>query len=156
MILGEIEHTLYQKADGTAVSREDVRAGPDGPLAKKGGEALTLRRLADDEVSKKGSVFVVAATPEITVESRAHKMSKSRGNVVNPDDIVQQYGADVLRMYEMFMGPLEAVKPWQASQIPGVVRFCDRVFFSVYPRDERGVARGAGACPTQNHQEGDR
>jgi leucyl-tRNA synthetase len=56
------------------------------------------------------------------------KMSKSRGNVINPDDIVRAYGADVLRMYEMFMGPLEAVKPWQSSQIQGVVRFRDRVF----------------------------
>ncbi|EYF00767.1 leucine--tRNA ligase [Chondromyces apiculatus] len=56
------------------------------------------------------------------------KMSKSRGNVVNPDDIVRVWGADVLRLYEMFMGPLEAVKPWQSSQIQGVVRFRDRVY----------------------------
>ncbi|MBI4700242.1 MAG: leucine--tRNA ligase [Deltaproteobacteria bacterium] len=56
------------------------------------------------------------------------KMSKSRGNVVNPDDIVQQHGADAMRMYEMFMGPLDAVKPWQSTQIAGVVRFRDRVF----------------------------
>src|SRR5262249_11939801 len=56
------------------------------------------------------------------------KMSKSRGNVVNPDDIVRAHGADAMRLYEMFMGPLEAVKPWQAAQIQGVVRFRDRVF----------------------------
>jgi len=56
------------------------------------------------------------------------KMSKARGNVVNPDDIVRDFGADALRMYEMFMGPLEAVKPWQTSQIQGVVRFRDRVW----------------------------
>ncbi len=56
------------------------------------------------------------------------KMSKSRGNVVNPDDIVKAHGADVLRMYEMFMGPLEAVKPWQSGQIQGVVRFRDRLW----------------------------
>jgi leucyl-tRNA synthetase len=56
------------------------------------------------------------------------KMSKSRGNVVNPDDIVKAHGADCLRLYEMFMGPLEAVKPWQSSQIQGVVRFRDRVW----------------------------
>src|SRR5690606_17304569 len=43
----------------------------------------------------------------------AEKMSKSRGNVVNPDDVVRDHGADALRLYEMFMGPLEAVKPWQ-------------------------------------------
>jgi leucyl-tRNA synthetase len=56
------------------------------------------------------------------------KMSKSRGNVVNPDDIVQSQGADALRMYEMVMGPLEAVKPWQTSQVSGVVRFIQRVY----------------------------
>jgi len=56
------------------------------------------------------------------------KMSKSRGNVVNPDDIVSEFGADALRLYEMFMGPLEASKPWQTAQIQGVVRFRDRVF----------------------------
>jgi leucyl-tRNA synthetase len=56
------------------------------------------------------------------------KMSKSRGNVINPDDIVKEHGADALRLYEMFMGPLEAVKPWQTSQLVGVVRFRDRLF----------------------------
>lgn len=56
------------------------------------------------------------------------KMSKSRGNVVNPDDIVSAQGADALRMYEMFMGPLEAVKPWQTSQVAGVVRFIQRAY----------------------------
>ena len=56
------------------------------------------------------------------------KMSKARGNVINPDDIVKAYGADALRLYEMSMGPLEAVKPWQSSQIQGVVRFRDRIF----------------------------
>eukprot|EP00904_Undaria_pinnatifida_P004189 jgi/Undpi1/13771/HiC_scaffold_9.g03422.m1 len=56
------------------------------------------------------------------------KMSKSRGNVINPDDIVDSFGADALRLYEMFMGPLEAVKPWQTSQVAGVTRFRDRVY----------------------------
>lgn len=45
------------------------------------------------------------------------KMSKSRGNVINPDDIVETDGADALRLYEMFMGPLEATKPWQTEQV---------------------------------------
>ena len=56
------------------------------------------------------------------------KMSKSRGNVVNPDDIVREFGADAMRIYEMFMGPLEATKPWSTSSIAGVRRFLDRVF----------------------------
>jgi leucyl-tRNA synthetase len=56
------------------------------------------------------------------------KMSKSRGNVINPDDIVRDYGADALRAYEMFMGPLEQVKPWQTAGLQGVRRFLDRVW----------------------------
>jgi leucyl-tRNA synthetase len=56
------------------------------------------------------------------------KMSKARGNVVNPDDVVRAYGADALRLFEMFMGPLEQVKPWQTSGIEGVRRFLDRVW----------------------------
>jgi leucyl-tRNA synthetase len=56
------------------------------------------------------------------------KMSKARGNVVNPDEIVRAYGADALRVYEMFMGPLEQVKPWQTSGIEGVRRFLERAW----------------------------
>jgi leucyl-tRNA synthetase len=56
------------------------------------------------------------------------KMSKARGNVVNPDDVVSEYGADSLRLYEMFMGPLEAVKPWNTKSIEGVYRFLSRVW----------------------------
>jgi leucyl-tRNA synthetase len=56
------------------------------------------------------------------------KMSKSRGNVVNPDDVIEQYGADAMRLFEMFMGPLEATKPWATSGVEGVKRFLDRVW----------------------------
>lgn len=56
------------------------------------------------------------------------KMSKSRGNVINPDDVVEQFGADTLRLYEMFMGPLEAAKPWSTKGLEGARKFIDRVF----------------------------
>jgi leucyl-tRNA synthetase len=56
------------------------------------------------------------------------KMSKSRGNVINPDDVVARYGADTLRMYEMFMGPLERDKPWSTAAIEGVYRFAQRAW----------------------------
>ena len=65
-------------------------------------------------------------------------MSKSRGNVINPDDIVDVHGADALRLYEMFMGPLEAVKPWQTSQVAGVVRFQNKLFNVVQSAVENG------------------
>lgn len=56
------------------------------------------------------------------------KMSKSRGNVINPDDIVNEYGADTLRVYEMFMGPLEATKPWNTNGAEGIHRFLSRTW----------------------------
>lgn len=56
------------------------------------------------------------------------KMSKSRGNVINPDDIVSEFGADTLRVYEMFMGPLEATKPWNTNGVEGMYRFLGRVW----------------------------
>ena len=67
------------------------------------------------------------------------KMSKSRGNVVNPDDVVAEYGADALRLYEMFMGPLEQVKPWSMKGVEGVYRFLARVWRLVMEVDDEGV-----------------
>ena len=63
------------------------------------------------------------------------KMSKARGNVVNPDQVVKEFGADSLRLYEMFMGPLEAVKPWSMEGVSGVAGFLDRVWRMII--DER-------------------
>lgn len=69
------------------------------------------------------------------------KMSKSRGNVVTPDDIIADYGADALRLFEMFMGPLEATKPWSMSGVEGVYRFLARVWRLVMEEDQEGVWR---------------
>ncbi len=66
------------------------------------------------------------------------RMSKSRGNVVNPDDVVEAYGADTLRMFEMFLGPLEAEKAWTTGSISGVHRFLDRV----WRLSDRGLQEG--------------
>ena len=71
---------------------------------------------------------MLADDPSVRVDARAHKMSKTRGNVINPDAIVAEYGADSLRLYEMFMGPLEAVKPWSMKGVEGVYRFLGRAW----------------------------
>jgi leucyl-tRNA synthetase len=63
------------------------------------------------------------------------KMSKSRGNVINPDDVIRDYGADSMRLYEMFMGPLEAVKPWQMNGVVGVYKFLGRAWRLVVDDD---------------------
>jgi leucyl-tRNA synthetase len=68
------------------------------------------------------------------------KMSKSRGNVINPDDIVRDYGADAFRMYEMFMGPLEATKPWSTDGLQGVYRFLGRVWRLFCDEDGKLIA----------------
>lgn len=70
------------------------------------------------------------------------KMSKSVGNVVNPDDVIEEYGADTLRMYEMFMGPFEETKPWNTASIKGVYRFLDRVWKAVHETKESATANG--------------
>jgi leucyl-tRNA synthetase len=84
--------------------------------------------LFDVGVVKHPEPFTRLVHQGIILGENNEKMAKSRGNVINPDDVVRDYGADSLRMYEMFMGPLEQVKPWQTSGIQGVRRFLDRVF----------------------------
>ena len=66
------------------------------------------------------------------VETQIEKMSKSRLNVVSPDEVIEQYGADAMRLYELFMGPLDQTKPWQTSGVDGVYRFLQRTWrFSI-------------------------
>jgi hypothetical protein len=71
---------------------------------------VNCNRLDPSQVERVGQGYALKGQPGVSVTSRAHKMSKSRGNVVNPDDIVFNYGADSLRLYEMFMGPLRESK----------------------------------------------
>ena len=99
MILGEVEYT-----------------GADGA------------KLAAEDVTKKGDGYVLASDESVKVSARAHKMSKSRGNVVNPDDVVDEFGADSLRLYEMFMGPLRETKVWQTKGVEGCSRFLARAY----------------------------
>jgi leucyl-tRNA synthetase len=68
----------------------------------------------------------------------SQKMSKSRGNIVNPDDVIAQYGADAFRCYEMFMGPLEQMKPWSMRGVEGVSRFLARVWRLMMTENQTG------------------
>ncbi len=129
MILGEVEITGFQDADGQWVSADQVATNEAKEVVHKAtGAAVNAVRVGPADTVKVGDRLVLAANSDIALESRAHKMSKSRGNVINPDQIVEAYGADALRLYEMFMGPLEAPKPWSMESVTGVFSFLNRVW----------------------------
>jgi leucyl-tRNA synthetase len=129
MILGYSYRYFEDPASGRYLDGDDpsVIIDPENDKAKLAdGTPLETRWAPPDDVEnrdgehrhKRHGVRLVTFT---------EKMSKARGNVINPDDVVREFGADSLRIYEMFMGPLEAVKPWQTAGIQGVRRFLDRV-----------------------------
>ncbi|MEM7392186.1 MAG: leucine--tRNA ligase, partial [Verrucomicrobiota bacterium] len=146
MILGEMEFKLFKDEAGNAVSYQEVDYEPDWP-----GEVILLE---PTEVEKKGDAFVWIEDPSIKVYAKAEKMSKSRGNVVNPDDVIKQYGADSLRLYEMFMGPLEQVKPWSMKGVEGVYRLLNRVWrLYINDRSETIESLVQDAEPTDEQQQ---
>jgi leucyl-tRNA synthetase len=137
MILGEMEYHLAP--DTHAASQAELAArnistlhrpeenAPGTFVLRTTDEAGKATNLPDDLVEKRqGKTFVKGTNIEMI--GRSDKMSKSRGNVVNPDDVIALYGADSLRLYEMFMGPLEATKPWSMRSVEGVYRFLNRVW----------------------------
>jgi leucyl-tRNA synthetase len=99
-----------------------------------------------DEVEERGEGYVHQDSGN-EVESQIEKMSKSKLNVVNPDDVIDQYGADAMRLYEMFMGPLEQQKPWQMKGVEGVYRFLQRAWRLVVDEDSGGLNPRLGDEP---------
>ena len=137
MILGEMEYTGFQTTSGEWVSARDVEVDKQGDASlKSDGTPLTPIKVDPKNIGKNGDNYVLASDASIVVLGKSEKMSKSRGNVVNPDDVVEQYGADSLRLYEMFMGPLEAVKPWNQDGVNGVRGFLDRVWRMIVVPDQ--------------------
>ncbi|MGC4031703.1 MAG: leucine--tRNA ligase [Tepidisphaeraceae bacterium] len=137
LILGPTEYHFFETAAGpvsaTEITGIDEEAQSDGGpklfgIHKATGEKVYATRVIEPLVEKKGDKTVLKANNAIAVDARSFKMSKSRGNVVNPDEIVEEYGADCLRLYEMYMGPLEAQKPWNTRDIIGMWRFLNAVW----------------------------
>ncbi|RKY26803.1 MAG: leucine--tRNA ligase [Planctomycetota bacterium] len=106
---GMITSFTYRNGKGVCVPNTEVDFREDGPHDKDG-EKLT---------------------------ESVEKMSKSLKNVVNPDDVIGQYGADTFRLYEMFMGPLDASKPWNTRDVPGLHRFLQRAWRLVVDNEEK-------------------
>lgn len=90
-------------------------------------ETSTGAKVASDLVEEKEGKFFHTETGE-ELKQIVAKMSKSLKNVVNPDDVVKGYGADALRLYEMFLGPLDAVKPWVENGVKGVFNFLNKTY----------------------------
>lgn len=140
MILGEAEFHCSTKDYETnkvalteagivgVVRKSDDEGKQDTYVLKvKVGESDKLVDLPEEMTEKvKGKLYL--KNPRIELTAKAEKMSKARGNVVNPDDVVKEFGADSLRLFEMFMGPLEATKPWNMKGVEGVSRFLARVW----------------------------
>ena len=87
-----------------------------------------VKALRDMEHLKFDEPFLKLRNQGMILGEDGQKMSKSRGNVINPDEVVQEYGADTMRLYEMFMGPLEDAKPWSTTGIMGVRRFLEKIW----------------------------
>lgn len=130
MILGEMEYTLFTDETGAYISPE---------LAETTDLEIIRIKLKEEDIEKSGLGFKLSdsalekfefadSAMDYIIEARSYKMSKSRGNVINPDDVIKEYGADSLRLYEMFMGPLEQVKPWSMRGVEGVFRFLKRTW----------------------------
>ncbi|HEX4514946.1 MAG TPA: leucine--tRNA ligase [Polyangiaceae bacterium] len=131
---------LDPKNDAEPFSKEAEAAWMPVDLYVGGGEHSVLHllyarfwheALFDLGIVKDPEPFMKLVHQGMILGADNQKMSKTIGNVVNPDHVVKEHGADALRAYEMFMGPLEAVKPWQTSGIEGVRRFLDRAFLAV-------------------------
>ena len=125
-ILGTL-FRYYRGASGALYAGDDARVRSNGPEhSLENGEKLAESWATEAEIEwRDGTAFLREQAVKVVPVSE--KMSKSRGNVVNPDGVIDEHGTDALRVYEMFMGPLEQMKPWQTSGIHGVRRFLDRL-----------------------------
>ncbi len=134
LILGEMEFYLFRDKNGEPISVEGIKDITDVGQTLVGKDKITneeivAHKIEAEKVEKRGPWFCLKDSPHIVrVETRCFKMSKSRGNVVNPDDVLRDFGTDALRLYEMFMGPLEMVKPWSTKGVAGVYKFLGRVW----------------------------
>ena len=152
MIQGVIELAYYHKQSSKFISAELIAEYDRSEIAEMpvhvdfvsdyGYEHSYLstegiEKFKDWRPAFKDAEFVLAANSErFVTKSEVGKMSKSKFNVINPDDVVEEYGADVFRLYEMFLGPIEASKPWDTKGITGVSKFLRRFWDLFFEGDQ--------------------
>ncbi len=154
MIQGRSFRCFTDTAEEQFYSHADVRFEGKTPMLSSTGEELTTHWVKLDDVR-----FVddkpFAPNQDVELEEIVEKMSKSRGNVVNPDDVIAEFGADSMRLYEMFMGPLARAAPWSTDGIPGVTRLLQRIYRLVFEdgvEDGPDLLRSSGAEPGSDVQ----
>jgi len=116
----------------------EVTIERDKALSPDTGVELKARWVSPADVRFEGGKPLHPDDEDLVLEEVVEKMSKSRGNVVNPDDVVRDLGADALRLYEMFIGPLEKAAPWSTEGIQGVSRFLQRSWRLIMEPDPSG------------------
>jgi len=136
-------------------SASQVRIDGETAIAIDSGSELKERWIRAQDVRRDAQGRPIHPDiPGLVLEEVTEKMSKSRGNVVSPDDVIERYGTDSMRLYEMFMGPLDKGAPWSDDAIPGVHRFLQRVYRLFVDDTEDGehlfeLADGAGTLDQQ-------
>ena len=143
MILGEYEYFGSKDSDGNWVPADQVKisaiAAETFSKHIKTEENFEVIGFSKEEIEKVGGQFVLKSDHSVSVKATAEKMSKSRGNVINPDIVVDEYGADTLRLYEMFMGPLEQTKPWNMDSVGGIRNFLGRAWRMIMDENADGM-----------------
>ncbi|MFP6641142.1 MAG: leucine--tRNA ligase [Myxococcota bacterium] len=160
MILGESfryydDHLDDQMGENRRVySSKEVEVGPAGMIAREDRRPVKARWLNHQDLimDPQNGEPRHPEYPELVLEKVTEKMSKSRGNVVNPDEVISSFGADSMRLYEMFIGPLEKDAPWSTDGLQGIYRFlqrCWRLVIEETPEGENVRKLGDTCSPTQ-------
>ncbi len=155
MILGRSNFVYRVGGDNKYLSADLLKAHPELKTSALHVDVNMVKNdILDQEAFRNwrpefaGAEFITNAEGNYVCGVEVEKMSKSKYNVVNPDDIISEYGADTLRLYEMFLGPLEQYKPWNTNGIEGVYRFFKKLWNLFY--NDQGGLKLTDDAPTEN------
>jgi leucyl-tRNA synthetase len=153
LLYGRFWHKVLYDEGLVSTKEPFQRLFNQGMITAFGYRDATGRLVEAKEVEARGERYVRRGDGA-PLEQIVTKMAKSLGNVVNPDDIIAEYGADTLRLYELFMGPLADSKPWNPRDIAGCRRFLDRAWRMVVDEEGPGPVRAELQAPSAGPPEG--